>query len=242
MNRYRASAIHLAVSFAVACSLFAVFWFLIYPSPMLTAIGGHEIFLLILGIDVVLGPLLTLVVFDTRKKSLKFDLAFIATAQIAALVYGVSVLYEGRPAYIASLGDHFQVVLSTEVTDANLKKANTRLPKFGPKLVGTTDPVDRYDVDAVDLVKQVGGGKGHFPQLHVPYETTARSLPSKSFSIAELKKMNPGRTQDIDVWLRSRQRTATDTVYQVIKIRASEFAIALDGETGQVIGITPFAP
>ncbi|MFD2273550.1 hypothetical protein ACFS07_27565 [Undibacterium arcticum] len=99
------------------------------------AIGGQQIFfLLVVGIDVVLGPLLTLVVFKVGKKSLKFDLAVIALLQLGAMVYGVSTLLEARPAYVAALGDQFQVVQASELTDANLAKGKTELPWWGAAL------------------------------------------------------------------------------------------------------------
>ena len=128
MSKYRASGIHFVISLFVGLVLLALCWFVWYPAPMLLAIGGHEIFLLIVGIDVVIGPLLTLVVFKTGKKKLKFDLAMIALLQILALEYGVSTLLEARPVYVAALGDKFQVIQATEVTDANLEKAKTTLP------------------------------------------------------------------------------------------------------------------
>ena len=86
MSRFRASGFHFVISLLVGLVLLALCWFMWYPAPMLMAIGGHEIFLLVVGIDVVLGPLLTLVVFKSGKKTLKFDLAVIALLQIAALV------------------------------------------------------------------------------------------------------------------------------------------------------------
>ena len=57
--------------------LLAVFWFVWYPAPLFKVVGGFEIFLMLLGIDVVLGSRLTLIVFKQGKKSLKFDLAVI---------------------------------------------------------------------------------------------------------------------------------------------------------------------
>ncbi|MFC6521947.1 hypothetical protein ACFQAT_21695 [Undibacterium arcticum] len=131
MSRFRASGFHFLISFIVGLGLLALCWFMWYPAPMLMAIGGQQIFLLVVGIDVVLGPLLTLVVFKVGKKSLKFDLAVIALLQLGAMVYGVSTLLEARPAYVAALGDQFQVVQASELTDANLAKGKTELPWWG---------------------------------------------------------------------------------------------------------------
>jgi hypothetical protein len=242
ISRYRAALIHLSVSAIVGASLAALCWFVWYPKPMLTAVGGHEIFMLILGIDVVLGPLLTLVVFKSGKRTLKFDLAVIAALQIAALVYGLHTLLQARPVYLASNGSEFQVVLATEITEANLKKANASLPWFGPKLVGTIEPTDKHDKDELEFVTEMGGGRGHFPKLHASYESTATSVLQKSLPIQQLIEKNKSRASEIDSWLRARGHTVTSAVYQPLRIRASEFAMILDRNDGSIVGIGEFTP
>ncbi len=242
MSRYAAAATHFALSLLIGAILLALFWFVWYPAPMLLAIGGHEIFLLILGIDVVLGPLLTLIVFRSGKKSLKFDLAVIALMQVGAMAYGVSVLLEGRPAYVAALGDKFQVVQAVEVTEANLEKAKKALPWFGPEWVGTKAPEGRYDTDAVRDVTEIGGGRGHFPQLHIPYESMAQEVLKKSRPISALKTVNSTKSMEIDAWLMSHGYTDVTAVYQPLTVRSSEFALILDGKDAKVIGISPFRP
>ena len=242
MSRFRASGFHFVISLFVGLVLLALSWFMWYPAPMLMAIGGHEIFLLVVGIDVVLGPLLTLVVFKSGKKTLKFDLAVIALLQIAALVYGVSTLLEARPAYVAALGDKFQVIQATEVTDANLAKAKTSLPWWGPRWVGTKAPTGRYDIDAVNDVTTVGGGRGHFPQIHVPYDSMAKELIQRAQTIAALKKINSAQAAEIDAWLAKHGYTEQTAKFQPIKISASEFVVMIDAKTAAVIGIAPFKP
>lgn len=240
MSRFRASGLHFVISLIVGLALLAVCWFVWYPAPMLRAIGGHEIFLLIVGIDVVLGPLLTLVVFKMGKKTLKFDLAVIAFLQIAAMVYGVSTLLEARPVYVAALGDKFQVIQATEVTDANLAKAKVKLPWWGPSWVGTKAPTDRADIEAVDALSAVGAGRGHLPQLHAPYETMTKLVLEKSLPIAELKKLNEGRSAEVDAWLASHKYTEATAKFQPISIGASNFAVMIDAKTAAVIGIASF--
>lgn len=242
MSRFRASGFHFVISLLVGLVLLALSWFMWYPAPMLMAIGGHEIFLLVVGIDVVLGPLLTLVVFKSGKKTLKFDLAVIALLQIAALVYGVSTLLEARPAYVAALGDKFQVIQATEVTDANLAKAKTSLPWWGPRWVGTKAPTGRYDIDAVNDVTAVGGGRGHFPQIHVPYDSMAKELIQRAQPIAALKKINSAQAAEIDAWLAKHGYTEQTAKFQPITISASEFVVMIDAKTAAVIGIAPFKP
>ena len=96
-DKIRAFGLHALLStFAATLGILVVFG-LWYPPPLNTASGVTRIFLIVLAVDVVLGPLLTFVVFKRGKKTLKFDLAIIATLQIAALCYGMWTVAQGRP-------------------------------------------------------------------------------------------------------------------------------------------------
>lgn len=244
MSRLRAALVHLAISALIGSALFAMVWFVWYPAPMLVGIGGHSIFLLLIAIDVVLGPLLTLIVFKSGKRSLKFDLAVIAALQLAAMTYGLSSLLKARPVYIAALGDKFQVIQAPEIADLNLKKAGkSRLPWFGPDLVGTAQPTDKFAVEEVAAVAQlVGGGLGHFPQFHVPYSTMRDTILAEARPISDLRKLNPGQVGEIDRWLASRRLVESRVKYQPIQISLTDYAVILDAKTAEVIGIAPFKP
>lgn len=242
MNRLNASGIHFLISLCVGVMLFGLLWFIWYPAPSLIAIGGHELFLLIVGIDVILGPLLTLVVFDTRKRSLKYDLAVIALLQMAALAYGVSVMLQARPAYIAANGTFFQVVQATEVTAENLKRGKATLPRFGPRLVGTKAPQDLYEKNAVADVAQIGGGRGHFPQLHIPYEAMAREILANARPLSDLVGSNPKQADEIRKWIKTHDSEVDRASYQPMRIRASEFVMVIDAKSAAIIGIAPFTP
>ena len=78
MNRFTAALVHLSLSALVAAAAFTIIYFLWFPGALFGAAGGLKLFALIVGVDVALGPLLTLVVFVPGKKGLKFDLTVIA--------------------------------------------------------------------------------------------------------------------------------------------------------------------
>ena len=50
-----------------------------------------------IGVAVVIGSLITLVIFDPKKKALKFDLSVIAALHLAALAYGCHVMVRIAP-------------------------------------------------------------------------------------------------------------------------------------------------
>ena len=91
---------HLFISFLIALLVIGLVFFIWYPSPLATAVGVTHIFLMLLVIDVILGPLLGLLVYKEGKKTLKFDLSVIILIQIVALCYGVFSIEQGRPAWL----------------------------------------------------------------------------------------------------------------------------------------------
>ena len=61
---------HLLLSFLVALLVIGLVFLIWYSSPLVTAVGVTHIFLMLLVIDVILGPLLGLLVYKEGKKHL----------------------------------------------------------------------------------------------------------------------------------------------------------------------------
>lgn len=242
MTRYQASAIHLTASIILAVAIFVCMSTLWYPKPLFDAVGGTNIFLLLLIVDVVLGPLMTLVVFDTRKKTLRFDLTVIATVQLIALCYGLFTLLQGRPVFIAALGHRFDVIQANEVAEEDIAAAGRALPLWGPIWVGTKAPADSKEREAALFKALAGRDFGHTPQYHVPLEAMRDEILKSSKSIADLRSRNAAKERDISAWLRDHGRTDDQVVYQGLKARSQDMAVILDAKTAEVIGIAPFKP
>ncbi|MFT7688084.1 MAG: hypothetical protein ACI9FB_003444 [Candidatus Azotimanducaceae bacterium] len=107
MSRVKAFSYHLAISlviFFILAYLIIEIW---YPDFFFKIDGGWEGIRLIIGVDLVLGPLLTLVIYKAGKPGLKFDLGCIAAVQSLCLMAGVYVIYSERPLYFIYFEDHF---------------------------------------------------------------------------------------------------------------------------------------
>ena len=120
MTRYRASSIHFLISALIVGVIFAVIFFVWYPAPTFRIAGAISIVLVLIGVDLVLGPTLTLIVYKEGKPGLKFDLAFIALVQVAALVYGTYTFYKERPYYMVFAVDRFNLVTETQIDRAQI--------------------------------------------------------------------------------------------------------------------------
>jgi hypothetical protein len=242
VSRWRAAGLHLLVCTIVAIFLISLFWFVWYPEPLFDALGVTKIFAMLLAIDVVLGPLLTLIVFKTGKRTLKFDLTVIACAQIAALMYGCHTLWIARPVYIAALGHRYDVVTANDIDADELSASKQALPTLGPVWVGTKLAVDSKEKERVLFSALSGFDYGHYPQHHQPIENMRDEILRNAQSISDLKKLNPAEEAAIDRWLKKHDVNADAVIFQGLKARVIDMAVIMDAKNAKVIGIAPFKP
>ena len=99
MNRFGAFGIHLGISLLIFTILGYLILFHWYPDFFFTSDGGWQGIRIVAFVDLVLGPTLTLVVFNPAKpaKELRRDLSIIGVFQLACLTAGTYVVYSERP-------------------------------------------------------------------------------------------------------------------------------------------------
>ncbi len=170
VTRNKAAATHLLISIIIATLIGLAFAFIYFPGYYFTVLDGWHRFLLIIGVDVVLGPLLTLIIFNVKKpkKELLRDVSIIATIQLAALLYGLYVFAQTRPVYTAFNGDVLYIVSANEYFPNALSFAQppyNTLPKFGPKDVFVKKPSQDKETEERMLLSM---GDAYWPELYEP--------------------------------------------------------------------------
>lgn len=120
-SRWRVLGTHLGFSLLLVAGL--ALWVLTrwYPGGLLGIQGGVPILLWVIAITVIVGPLLTLILFRPEKKGrreLIFDLTLIVAIQMGAFGYGTWVLSVQRPVYLAFLYDRFFLITRQDVLGA----------------------------------------------------------------------------------------------------------------------------
>jgi hypothetical protein len=118
-NRYQAFAVHMAISLVIFFILLVCITQYWYPGILFDTGNGWKAIGIIIGIDLILGPLLTLIVFNHNKTSLKFDLWVIALVQTTALIYGTWTIHQTRPIALAFINSSF----STIFANSNIAKS-----------------------------------------------------------------------------------------------------------------------
>ena len=137
-QRYIAFAFHLLASAVVATLLFLLLILLWFPGALFAATGGLEGITIVLAVDLVLGPLLTFVVYNTTKtrSHLTRDLGVIICLQLSCLFAGIYVVYKARPLALVHVFDTFYVLNEEALITAGIEPS--RLEKFGsttPKIL-----------------------------------------------------------------------------------------------------------
>ena len=110
--RRKAALIHLSATVLLAVTVATVVFVLWFPGAYRSMSGGTELFMLVASVDFTIGPLITLVIADSRKtwKQLARDIAVIVVLQLIALGYGLHMVSISRPVMLALEEDRFRVV------------------------------------------------------------------------------------------------------------------------------------
>ncbi len=110
--RLRASAIHFALSLAVFLVLLSLIVYVWYPGALFWVDGGVSGVQILIAVDLVLGPLLTLIIYNPTKtrRHIVMDFMLIAAIQVGALAWGVNTIYEQKPLAVVFDGSAFQIV------------------------------------------------------------------------------------------------------------------------------------
>jgi hypothetical protein len=246
MSRWKAASIHLGICLGIAVVLCSVLLFVWYPSPLFEAQGGRTLLFLVFGVDVVIGPCITLVIFNPNKKSLRFDLTVVALMQAAALIYGVSVSFQARPAFLVFYNDWIDVIPANALDDKSLAEAKS--PEFatlsvtGPRLVAAEMPTNAEERNRLVFSAGFGADVTSFPKYYVPYAQAKPKTLLKAKTIAQLRKLNPNAQAEIDRFLSTHGRTDDTARYLPVKTRGDFVTAMLDASTGDFLGMLPLVP
>jgi len=223
-NRWQAFGMHLLVSlslFITMCTIIVVFW---YPGVLFTTEGGWQGVRLIAGIDFVIGPTLTLLVYKPGKKGLKFDLTVIGILQVICITYGMYVVNYSRPAVVAYAdGIYYTTPLlrfdsrGIDVNQSELLTGNY------PIWVNIKLPENKEDRLAVKI-KRMWKGLETSVDLYEPYKNALPLLSREGISLEEAKAKDISIPDNLD---------ANKTRVFKLITRYNNYAVAVDTETGE---------
>jgi hypothetical protein len=245
-EKFRAFAIHFATTLFVAALAAALIFLVWYPDPFDAMVGGLKLFTLITGIDLALGPLVSLVVYDSRKsrRALVFDYTVIAILQISALVYGVYSVSQNRPVFVAFVKDRIEVIAAGEIAEQDWQEAKgtkySSPPWRGPVLVATR--VKRADRNEALDAGFKGRDVGVRPKFYVEYETRTDAIKRRIKSLRSLERRHKEATPLIAAALSELGRPAEDFGWVPVKHTHGFWTALMDRKTGYPVKYLPIDP
>ncbi len=248
ISRLKAFSIHLSISAAIATSVIALMLLLWYKPPFFSALGGKHVLLILLGVDVTVGPLITLIIFNPLKsrKALAFDLSVIAALQAAALIYGVSVVFHARPVFVVYSEGSFDLITANMLSKQDIAKAKypayRSLPLTGPVYVYSEMPTDVNERNMLVFSAMSGKDLPQFPQYYLPYSEHGAVEGRAARPIAELKKLNPGMVAEIDNAVHASRRAESDVGFVPLRAKYQDQAVLVEKGDGKVLALLEVNP
>ena len=241
-SRFFAGGIHFCVSLLMASFAAFLVFHLWYPNPYREVSGGRELFLLLVAVDIVIGPVLTIIVFNQNKPRLELrkDLFLVGVIQIAALAYGLWSVFAARPVHMVFEYDRFRMVHAVDVDPQLLVRSPENvaaMPMTGPTLLALRPFKDAKESMEATMAAFQGLSLASRPELWMPYgDATEMVLKEARPAMLLLQRFN-SRSQEIQQVLQGVDRSVQDVVYLPLARRKSFWTVFLDPVTAEVLTI-----
>lgn len=232
---------HLSISFLIALLVIGLVFFVWYPAPLAKAVGVTNIFLMMLAIDVIVGPILGWLVYQEGKKTLKFDLSVIILIQIAALCYGVFSIEQGRPAWLVYNVDRFELVRKNELVDTNIQQAQPQFQQpswFKPQYVAIEFAKDIQQRNDEMFAEVLGGiSIAQRPERYVELTQVTTQIQQRALPLVELQQYNP--KTDVEKTLAEYPKA---NAWLPLKANAVDMVVLVNKESASIIKVVDLRP
>ena len=244
ISRKQAFLSHLGLSIIIFLVVLYFIVFHWYPQPFFTTDGGWQGVRLIAAVDIILGPLLTLIIFNPTKKELKMDVSIIAFIQIAALVSGLYVVHNERPVAKIFRDGTFHMVTAYDMTERDIAVSDLEKYRIGGAVTIYLDLPDEYEPFSKLLLKSVRKREPIFLNSSLYKKFDAQAVAKMrlfSIDIERYVKDEYGKEGQtiLKSFLNKHNAKADDYLYIGIHSRYKFAITAINPKTLEFIGIIP---
>src|SRR5215469_6107175 len=196
-SRLRFFALHLLGSASVLTLVLGGLYLGWYRWPGWYLSSALHIVGIVVLVDLVVGPTLTLIVANPRKprRMLARDIAMIVTVQIVALIYGAATLWGGRPLYYTFSSDRLEFVQASDLQSDEIAVARRENPSLAPHWYSLPRWVWAPLPDDSDKAMQIvqgsvfGSGKDviDMPRYFKPWEAGVPKLSAQLMRLDDIR-------------------------------------------------------
>jgi hypothetical protein len=246
MTRWKAAAIHLLISFIVVGTITGLIYWLWFPYGMIRIAGMDRLLITMLCVDIVAGPLLTLIVFKAHDMRLtRRDLATIGVMQALFMGYALHTAWVSRPVFLVWSVDKMYLLYANELEPEDLAKARTAdtrsLAWFGPRSHAVKLPknADARAAIFADLIRRQRPLE-QLPEHYGPYADKRDEILKKSAPVAPTSLPEWMTPQSLDDALARSGRRQADL--RLVPIHSARAASMMLVDAGTAEPITTLAP
>lgn len=232
---------HLAISTLAAAMSSLVVFGLWYPMPYREMLGVTSIYLIVLAVDVVCGPLLTFVVASPRKSPRErlLDFSLIGLVQVIALVYGMHIVWVARPVVLAFEVDRLMVVTANEIDTESLSEAPEgfrALPASGMLEVATRRASNNSDFFQNVELGMAGISPAMRPNLWEPMSAQKHDMVQRAKPLTELIARRPQDAELLRDAARKAGLSSDELMYLPLTSSRNKEWIALLNADSKMVG------
>jgi hypothetical protein len=186
--RLKAFSLHLLSSATALTLILGSLYFGWYRWPGWRLTDVTTVVLVMVCVDVVLGPTLTLIIANQKKsrRELTRDIGMIVVVQLCALIYGSASLWNGRPLYYAFSENILQLVQAYDIEAKDAEIGRRQNPALAPHWYSLPRwiwaPLPQNAEESRKIVESaVAGGDDvtSMPKYFKPWEDGLASLRSQ---------------------------------------------------------------
>jgi len=238
MPKLRAFLIHLGISLTVVGAVVAFVFFLWYPDFYFQVKGAGSVLRVLIGVDLIIGPALTLLVYKPNKPGLRFDLATIAVLQLVALVYGTVTLFSERPYFTVFAVDRFVVLARKDVDFSGINNDQlTDKPFAGPITMVATLPkdIDEYQRFLNSVIFENQPDLERRPEYWSPYAEQTEQVLARAGSIESLRENRSVAGNQLERLLQKIDKRDDQLGFLPLFSNKGDFVMIIDRDNGMPI-------
>ncbi len=245
MTRVRLFTQRFAATVSLLLLAFVVVRFLWFPSAYFSISGITKLFLILVAVNLIVGPGLSTLVYKPGKKGLITDLIVIACIEIAIFGWAMSEILERRPAYAVFAVDRFEAVTVSEVDIQALQYSQLAVrPINTPRLVYAELPTDATAMTQL-IAETVDQGMPDIerrPKFWKPYAHGMSFIKGAAKPLSELLSTSGVRSRSIERWLARQELPVDAYLYFPLRGRTADGMVILHADIGYPVDVLAVDP
>ena len=235
VQKMKASGLHFLLSLVVITAYLSIVFLLWYPEPFASLEKVADAAEIVIGVDLVLGPLLTFLLYKKNKPGLKTDLTLVVLVQLSALFWGVHVTYKQRPVYMAYAEQMFSVVAASDLQGKQPADAVLRSRGWGDQRLVFIELPENAQEKLQLLLKQ--HNIYTMVDLYRPYTEHLDTIMAESIDMMQRIEDYPEMKPAFEAFLHTHGGSVDDYAFIPVEGRKALAFVVLQKSNGKLVDI-----